>query len=46
VVSGSDEDETAWRGGKWYVARLVPGPLRPEERPNHRRKPAREGIGC
>ncbi|BAX92357.1 sulfolipid-1 biosynthesis phthioceranic/hydroxyphthioceranic acid synthase [Mycobacterium shigaense] len=32
LLSGSDEDETAWRGGEWYVARLSPTPLRPEER--------------
>lgn len=30
--SGSDEDETAWRDGTWYTARLRPGPLRPAER--------------
>ncbi|OBF83049.1 polyketide synthase [Mycobacterium sp. 852002-51163_SCH5372311] len=29
---GSAEDETAWRDGKWYTARLVTSPLRPEER--------------
>ncbi len=28
----SDEDETAWRGGAWYTARLSPAPLRPEDR--------------
>ncbi|OBA90259.1 polyketide synthase [Mycobacteriaceae bacterium 1482268.1] len=27
-----DEDETAWRKGQWYVARLYPAPLRPEDR--------------
>jgi polyketide synthase 5 len=32
LLSRSEEDETAWRNGKWYVARLCPGPLRPEER--------------
>ncbi|BBX62936.1 polyketide synthase [Mycobacterium saskatchewanense] len=32
LASGSDEDETAWRGGEWYTARLRPGPLRPAER--------------
>jgi acyl transferase domain-containing protein/acyl carrier protein len=32
LLSGSDEDETAWRAGDWYVARLQPTPLRPEER--------------
>ncbi|WP_412483897.1 sulfolipid-1 biosynthesis phthioceranic/hydroxyphthioceranic acid synthase [Mycolicibacterium frederiksbergense] len=44
LVSGSDEDETAWRGSKWYVARLVPGPLRPEERRTTVVNPAREGM--
>ena len=32
LLSGSEEDETAWRNGQWYVARLSPTPLRPEER--------------
>lgn len=32
LLSGSDEDETAWRNGGWYVARLRAAPLRPEER--------------
>lgn len=32
LLSGSNEDETAWRGSRWYVARLRPTPLRPEER--------------
>jgi polyketide synthase 3/4 len=32
LKSGSAEDETAWRGGQWYAARLRPGPLRPAER--------------
>ena len=27
-----EEDETAWRNGQWYTARLSPAPLRPEER--------------
>nr|WP_304528336.1 sulfolipid-1 biosynthesis phthioceranic/hydroxyphthioceranic acid synthase [Mycobacterium sp. E802] len=31
-LSGSEEDETAWRNGRWYTARLCPAPLRPEER--------------
>ncbi|MEI7717534.1 MAG: polyketide synthase dehydratase domain-containing protein, partial [Mycobacterium sp.] len=30
--SGSDEDETAWRDGQWYTARLRPGVLRPADR--------------
>ena len=32
LLSGSEEDETAWRNGQWYTARLNPAPLRPEER--------------
>ncbi|WP_253867724.1 type I polyketide synthase [Mycobacterium sp. GA-1285] len=32
LLSESDEDETAWRNGRWYVARLYPTPLRPEDR--------------
>jgi mycolipanoate synthase len=32
LQSGSEEDETAWRDGHWYTARLRPGPLRPAER--------------
>jgi polyketide synthase 3/4 len=32
LLSGSEEDETAWRNGDWYTARLRPGPLRPAER--------------
>lgn len=44
LVSGSDEDETAWRGSEWYVARLVPGALRPEERRTTVVNPAREGM--
>ena len=32
LVGGSEEDETAWRNGAWYAARLSPSPLHPEER--------------
>ncbi|MEB4212252.1 sulfolipid-1 biosynthesis phthioceranic/hydroxyphthioceranic acid synthase [Mycobacterium sp. 94-17] len=32
LLSGSEEDETAWRNGQWYAARLSPTPLLPEER--------------
>jgi polyketide synthase 5 len=32
LLSGSEEDETAWRNGAWYAARLCPTPLGPEER--------------
>ena len=32
LLGGSEEDETAWRNGQWYAARLCPTPLRPDER--------------
>ncbi|WP_102417665.1 type I polyketide synthase [Mycobacterium sp. 4858] len=32
LLSGSEEDETAWREGDWFAARLRLSPLRPEER--------------
>ena len=32
LLGRSDEDETAWRNGQWYTARLSPAPLRPDER--------------
>ena len=32
LLARSDEDETAWRNGKWYTARLSATPLRAEER--------------
>lgn len=32
LLGGSDEDETAWRHGEWYVARLCPAPLSHDER--------------
>jgi polyketide synthase 5 len=32
LLSGSDEDETAWRDGDWYVARLNQSPLQADER--------------
>ncbi|HEY5148926.1 MAG TPA: SDR family NAD(P)-dependent oxidoreductase, partial [Mycobacterium sp.] len=32
ILSGSAEDETAWRNGAWYTARLRATPLRAEER--------------
>jgi polyketide synthase 5 len=32
LISGSEEDESAWRNGRWYTARLCPTPLGPEER--------------
>ena len=32
LLGGSEEDETAWRNGQWYTARLCPGPLSHDER--------------
>jgi polyketide synthase 5 len=32
LLGDSDEDETAWRNGQWYTARLYTAPLGPEER--------------
>ena len=32
LLGGSEEDETAWRSGDWYTARLWPTPLRPDDR--------------
>ncbi|OYN74809.1 polyketide synthase [Mycolicibacterium sphagni] len=32
LLSGSGEDETAWRGGSWYTARMTSSPLHPDER--------------
>ena len=32
LLSDSPEDETAWRDGNWYAARLQSSPLRPDER--------------
>ncbi|WP_232000688.1 sulfolipid-1 biosynthesis phthioceranic/hydroxyphthioceranic acid synthase [Mycobacterium kyorinense] len=48
LLSGSEEDETAWRNDQWYVARLTPAPLLPEERrtvvANHERDAIRLQI--
>ncbi len=32
LLARSEEDETAWRNGQWYTARLSAAPLRAEER--------------
>jgi polyketide synthase 5 len=32
LLTGSEEDETAWRNGQWYTARLCPAPLHADER--------------
>ncbi|OBK81861.1 polyketide synthase [Mycolicibacter heraklionensis] len=43
LQGGSDEDETAWRDGDWYTARLRPGPLGPADR---RTVVVEHGQGC
>ena len=37
LMAASDEDETAWRDGEWYVARMCPAPLRAGGPAHHRR---------
>ncbi len=44
LLSGTEEDETAWRDGVWYTARLRPAPLRPEERRTAVAFPERDGM--
>lgn len=44
VLSGSDEDETAWRAGEWYCARLDLSPLRPNERRTRVITPEHDGM--
>ena len=44
LLSDTDEDETAWRAGRWYVARLQRSPLRAEERRTTVIDPARDGM--
>ncbi|MCV7195507.1 sulfolipid-1 biosynthesis phthioceranic/hydroxyphthioceranic acid synthase [Mycobacterium angelicum] len=44
LLAGCDEDETAWRTGQWYTARLCPAPLRPDERPATIVDHARDGM--
>jgi polyketide synthase 5 len=45
LLGHSDEDETAWRNGLWYTARLSPAPLRPEERRTAVVEHAQHGMG-
>ena len=42
--AGREEDETAWRNGAWYTARLCPTPLRPEERQTTVANHERDGM--
>jgi acyl transferase domain-containing protein/NAD(P)-dependent dehydrogenase (short-subunit alcohol dehydrogenase family)/acyl carrier protein len=44
ILSGSAEDETAWRRGRWYAARLRTTPLRVEERRTTVVDPERDGM--
>ncbi|HEX6401996.1 MAG TPA: sulfolipid-1 biosynthesis phthioceranic/hydroxyphthioceranic acid synthase, partial [Pseudonocardiaceae bacterium] len=44
LLSGSEEDETAWRSGQWYVARLSPAPLLPEDRRTAVAQHERDGM--
>jgi len=44
LLSGSEEDETAWRSGQWFIARLSVSPLRPEERRTTVTDHERDGI--
>jgi len=44
LLSGSPEDETAWRDGTFYTARLRPAPLRPDERRHGTADHDRDGL--
>ena len=44
LLARSEEDETAWRGDKWYTARLCPTALRPDERRTTVVDHARDGM--
>lgn len=44
LLSDSDEDETAWREGGWFVARLQRSPLRAEERRTAVVAPEHDGV--
>ena len=44
LLVGSDEDETAWRNGDWYTARLYPAPLGAEERHTSDADPQHDGM--
>ena len=44
LLSGSDEDETAWRAGQYYAARLNVTPLQAEERHTTVVHPERDGM--
>jgi len=44
LLAGSDEDETAWRDGEWYTARLNLSPLQPDERRSVVVEPEHDGM--
>jgi polyketide synthase 5 len=44
LLSGSDEDETAWRDGQYHVARLNVSPLQADERHTTVVHPEHEGL--
>ena len=44
LLVGSDEDETAWRDGQWYTARLCNAPLSPEDRRTTAAEPQHDGM--
>ncbi len=44
VRSGSEEEETAWRAGAWYTARLRPGPFGPADRRTTVVEHGRDGV--
>jgi polyketide synthase 5 len=44
LLTGSDEDETAWRDGQWYTARLCPTPLQADERYRATASNERDGM--
>ncbi len=44
LLSSSEEDETAWRDGELFAARLNVTPLKPEERHTAVADPARDGV--
>jgi polyketide synthase 5 len=44
LLSGSPEDETAWRVNTWYTARMVAAPLGSEDRYTRLSDPAADGM--
>lgn len=44
LLGDSDEDETAWRLGSWYTARVRPAPLGPDDRRTSTADPGHDGM--